>query len=155
MYAISKYISLKEATRSDTAERLGIDNFPGSEELANMRALAENIFEPLRSYVDGPIYISSFYRSPDLNTAIGGSKNSQHCLGQAIDLDDVLGNASNEEMFNYIKDRLDFDKLIWEFGSDNNPAWVHVSYRTDQPNRGEVLRATKINGKTTYTYYEG
>ena len=155
MYAISKYISLKEATRSDTAERLGIDNFPGSEELANMQALAENIFEPLRSYVDGPIYISSFYRSPDLNSAIGGSKNSQHCLGQAIDLDDVLGNASNEEMFNYIKDNLDFDKLIWEFGSDNNPAWVHVSYRTDQPNRGEVLRASKINGKTTYTYYDG
>jgi hypothetical protein len=154
MFAISKHISLKEATKSNTAERLGLDNFPGSEELVNMQALAENIFEPLREFVGGPIYISSFYRSPDLNSAIGGSKRSQHCLGQAIDLDDVLGNATNEEMFKYIRNNLDFDKLIWEFGTEHNPAWVHVSYRADEPNRGEVLRAKKINGKTTYTYYD-
>lgn len=154
MFAISKHISLKEATKSNTAERLGLDNFPGSEELVNMQALAENIFEPLREFVGGPIYISSFYRSPDLNSAIGGSSKSQHCLGQAIDIDDVLGNATNEEMFKYIRNNLDFDKLIWEFGTEHNPAWVHVSYRADEPNRGEVLKAQKINGKTTYTYYD-
>ena len=154
MFAISKHVSLKEATRSNTAERLNIDNFPDSSTLAAMQALAENIFEPLRSYVDGPIYITSFFRSPELNKAIGGSSKSQHCLGQAIDLDDVLGNATNKEMFDYIRYNLDFDKLIWEFGSEHNPSWVHVSFRKDKENRGEVLKAEKINGKTTYSYYD-
>lgn len=153
MFSISKHISLKEAVKSNTAERLGIENFPGSDELVNMQALAENIFEPLREYVGSPIYVSSFYRSVELNKAIGGSENSQHCLGQAIDLDDVLGGVTNKEIFDYIQNNLDFDKLIWEFGSDHNPAWVHVSYRNDEINRGEILRAKKINGKTTYSYY--
>lgn len=154
MFAISKHISLKEATKSNTAERLGIENFPDSPTLVNMQALAENIFEPLRNFVGGPIYITSFYRSPELNKAIGGSTRSQHCLGQAIDLDDVLGNATNKEMFDYIRYNLDFDKLIWEFGSEHNPAWVHVSFRQEEENRGEVLKAEKINGKTTYSYYD-
>ena len=154
MFAISKHISLKEATKSNTAERLGIENFPDSPTLVNMQALAENIFEPLRNFVGGPIYITSFYRSPELNKAIGGSTRSQHCLGQAIDLDDVLGNATNKDMFDYIRYNLDFDKLIWEFGSEHNPAWVHVSFRQEEENRGEVLKAEKINGKTTYSYYD-
>lgn len=154
MFAISKHVSLKEATKSNTAERLGIENFPDSPTLVNMQALAENIFEPLRNFVGGPIYITSFYRSPELNKAIGGSTRSQHCLGQAIDLDDVLGNATNKEMFDYIRYNLDFDKLIWEFGSEHNPAWVHVSFRQEEENRGEVLKAEKINGKTTYSYYD-
>jgi hypothetical protein len=154
MFAISKHISLKEATRSNTAERLDIDNFPDSATLANMQALAENVFEPLRSYADNPIYITSFYRSPELNKVIGGSSKSQHCLGQAIDLDDVLGGITNKEIFDYIRYNLEFDKLIWEFGSEHNPAWVHVSFRKDQENRGEILKAEKINGKTTYSYYD-
>ena len=103
MFAISKHISLKEATRSNTAERLDIDNFPDSATLANMQALAENVFEPLRSYADNPIYITSFYRSLELNKVIGGSSKSQHCLGQAIDLDDVLGGITNKEIFDYIR----------------------------------------------------
>jgi len=122
---ISKHISIKEATKSNTAERLGIENFPDNDTLINMQALAENVFEPLREWVGGPIYVTSFYRSPELNAAIGGSIKSQHCKGQAIDIDDVYGNATNAEMFNYIKDNLEFDQLIWEFGDDNNPSWVH------------------------------
>jgi zinc D-Ala-D-Ala carboxypeptidase len=146
---ISKHISLKEATKSNTAQRLGIENFPNNDTLIQMQALAENIFEPLRKHVGGPIYITSFYRSPELNKAIGGSSKSQHCLGQAIDVDDVLGRATNKEMFEYIKDNLDFDQLIWEFGDDNNPNWVHVSYNA-AGNRGNILQAVKEDGRTIY-----
>ena len=147
---ISKHISLKEATKSNTAERLGIDNFPDSDALINMQTLAENVFEPLREFVGGPIYVSSFYRSKKLNTAIGGSKNSQHCKGQAIDIDDIYSGATNAEMFEYIKSNLNFDQLIWEFGDEHNPSWIHVSYVSKESNRNRILKATKENGKTTY-----
>ena len=150
---ISNHISLKEATKSNTADRLGINNFPDNDTLINMQSLAINVFEPLRQWVGGPIYITSFYRSPELNKAIGGSKKSQHCLGQAIDIDDVYSNATNADMFAYIKDNLEFDQLIWEFGDDSNPNWVHCSYVSGN-NRGNVLRAIKENGKTKYTPYE-
>lgn len=149
---ISKHISIKEATRSNTAERLGIDNFPDSPTLVNMQALAENVFEPLREHFGHPIYITSFYRSPELNKAIGGSPRSQHCKGQAIDIDDVIGSSTNADFFNYIKDNLEFDQLIWEFGNNDSPNWVHVSYNTDN-NRGNILKASKENGKTKYTIW--
>jgi zinc D-Ala-D-Ala carboxypeptidase len=149
---ISKHISIKEATRSNTAERLGIDNFPDSPTLVNMQALAENVFEPLREHFGHPIYITSFYRSLELNKAIGGSPRSQHCKGQAIDIDDVIGSSTNADFFNYIKDNLEFDQLIWEFGNNDSPNWVHVSYNTDN-NRGNILKASKENGKTKYTIW--
>lgn len=149
---ISKHISIKESVRSITAERLGLHNFPDNDTLINMQLIANRVFEPLREWVGGPIKINSFYRSPDLNKAIGGSKKSQHCKGQAIDLDDTYGNATNAEMFNYIKDTLSFDQLIWEFGDDSNPDWVHVSYISEEENRKRVMRAEKVNGKTTYRY---
>jgi zinc D-Ala-D-Ala carboxypeptidase len=149
---ISKHISIKEATRSNTAERLGIDNFPSSPTLVNMQALAENVFEPLREHFGHPIYITSFYRSPELNKAIGGSSKSQHCKGQAIDIDDVIGGSKNADFFNYIKDNLEFDQLIWEFGNDDSPSWVHVSYNASN-NRGNILKAIKENGKTKYTIW--
>ena len=120
---ISKHISEKEATKSVTALRLGIDNTPNEYARQNMELLAEKIFEPLRNAVNGPIKINSFYRCPELNQAIGGSEKSQHCEGRAIDLDDSYGYMSNAEMFNYIKNNLDYDQLIWEFGDDNNPDW--------------------------------
>lgn len=148
---ISDHISYKEATRSNTATRLGIDNTPGPYEESNMMNIAVNIFEPLRKWVGGPIKINSFYRCKDLNQAIGGSSRSQHCEGRAIDLDDTFGHKTNAEMFDYIKKELNFDQLIWEFGDDENPDWVHVSYVSADENRGRCLRAQKINGKTTYS----
>ena len=150
MQRISQHISYKEATFSQTAIRKDIDNIPSEEVLERMRVVAENIFEPLRAHVGGPIKINSFYRSIMLNTAIGGSKSSQHTRGEAIDLDDTLGCMSNKDMFTFIKDELDFDQLIWEFGDDENPAWVHVSYVSPENNRRRILKAEKINGKTTY-----
>ena len=148
--SISKHISYKEAVYSRTAQRRDIYNHPENDQADNMRLIAEEVFEPLRSWVGGPIKINSFYRSPDLNKAIGGSGKSQHCHGQAIDLDDTFGRATNAEMFEFIKKHLDFDQIIWEFGDDNNPNWVHVSYVSPEQNRNRCLKAYKQNNKTKY-----
>jgi hypothetical protein len=147
---ISKHISYKEGVRSSTATRLDIDNTPSDYQMSNMQVLAENIFEPLRKWVGGPIMINSFFRSVELNRAIGGSSKSQHCEGRAMDIDDTLGNKTNAEMYEYIKNNLDFDQMIWEFGDDKNPAWVHVSYVSEDSNRSRCLKAYKENGKTKY-----
>ena len=149
---ISKHISYKEGTYSQTALRRGLDNTPNEEQLKCMKEVAENLFEPLREWVGGPIKINSFFRGEPVNTAIGGSKYSQHMKGQAIDIDDTFRHKTNAEMYHYIKDNLDFDQLIWEFGDDNNPNWVHVSYVTHRENRKKLTIAKKINGKTKYIH---
>ena len=146
---ISKHISDKEATKSITALRLGIDNTPNGTAYNNMKTLAANVFEPLREWVGGPIKITSMYRSTELNEAIGGSKTSQHCKGQAIDIDDIYGHKTNAEMFDYIKHNLEFDTLIWEFGGDN-PDWVHISYVDLEKNRKRILKAVRDQGKVKY-----
>ena len=150
MNKISKHISYKEGVYSTTAKRLGIDNTPDTYALQNMELLAEKVFEPLREYVNGPIAINSFYRSPELNQVIGGSSKSQHCEGRAIDIDDTYGYMSNKEMYEYIKNNLDFDQIIWEFGTDDNPSWVHISYVDHDFNRQRCLKAYKEDGKTKY-----
>ena len=148
---ISKHISYKEGVYSITATRRGIDNTPNDEQLKNMELVAEEVFEPLRTYVGGPIKINSFFRCPELNTAIGGSHKSQHCKGQAIDIDDKYGRMTNAEMFRWIKENLEFDQMIWEFGDDDNPDWVHVSFVSPSENRNRCLRAYRYNGKTKYS----
>ena len=147
---ISNHISYREGVYSTTAKRLGLDNTPNNEQLNNMELIAHEIFEPHRSYVGGPIKINSFFRSPKLNKAIGGSSKSQHCKGQAMDIDDTYGRMTNAEMYHFIKDHLDFDQIIWEFGDDDNPDWVHVSYVSPEKNRNRCLKAYKENGKTKY-----
>ena len=147
---ISKHISDREGVYSTTAIRRGIDNTPSKEHLENMKLLAEKIFEPLRKWVGGPIRINSFYRGPELNKAIGGSSKSQHCKGQAMDIDDTGCHKTNAEMYAWIKDNVDFDQMIWEFGDDKNPNWVHVSYVSPEENRNRCLKAYKESGKTKY-----
>ena len=147
---ISEHISYKEGVYSITATRRGIDNTPNDEQLSNMETVAEEVFEPLRVYVDGPIKINSFFRCEELNKAIGGSKTSQHCKGQAMDIDDNYGHATNAEMYHWIKKNLDFDQMIWEFGDDDEPNWIHISYVSPEDNRNRCLRAYKSNGKTAY-----
>ena len=151
MENISKHITYAEAIHSNTAKRKGIDNTPNPTQLENMKITAEKVFEPLRSWVGGPIKVNSFFRSPELNTAIGGVPSSQHCKGQAIDIDDVYGVKSNAEMYNWIKENLDYDQMIWEFGTDENPSWVHISYVDADSNRNRCLKAYKKNGKTRYS----
>ena len=147
---ISKHISDKEGVRSNTATRRGIDNTPNEEQLVNMKLIAEKVFEPLRAYVNGPIKINSFFRSPELNQAIGGSLKSQHMQGLAFDLDDTFGAKTNAEMYYWVKENLDFDQMIWEFGDDNNPNWIHISYVSSEENRNRCLKAYKENKRTKY-----
>jgi len=147
---ISKHISEKEATKSITALRLGIANTPNGTALANMKILAEKIFEPLRKFVGGPIKINSMFRSEALNKQIGGSSRSQHCQGNAMDIDDIYGYKTNKEMFDFIKENLDFDQLIYEFGNEENPDWIHVSYVDKEKNRNKILKAVRDKGKTMY-----
>lgn len=153
MRKISDHISYKEGVRSNTALRLNLDNTPNPEQLKCMMDIGVQLFEALREWVGGPIKINSFFRGEPTNTAIGGSKYSQHMKGQAIDIDDTFGHKTNAEMFHYIKDNLDFDQMVWEFGTeypDGNPNWVHVSYVTHRANRKKLTLAKKIDGKTKY-----
>lgn len=150
MDKISDHITLSEGINSYTAKRMGIKNIPNEYQITNMYILAHKVFEPLRKWVKGPIKINSFFRSIELNEAIGGSSTSQHCEGRAMDIDDTYGCKTNSEMFNYIKEKLDFDQLIWEFGDDEEPDWIHVSYCSSDENRKKCLKAYKENGKTKY-----
>lgn len=150
---LSAHFALAEFTRSESAKRHGVSNEPTPEHLENLKVLCEKVLEPIRMKF-GPINISSGYRSKALNHYIGGSLKSQHCEAKAADIDmDGMGGASNTEIFNFIKDTLDFDQLIWEFGDNNKPDWVHVSYNKGA-NRKQVLRALKVNGKTAYAPYK-
>ena len=114
-----------------------------------MKVVAEKVFQPLREWAGHPIKINSFFRCDDLNSAIGGAKSSQHLKGQAIDIT-TLGEKSNGELFEYIKENIKFDQLIWEFGNDKNPNWIHVSYVNPKSNRNRTLRAKKRGSQTTY-----
>ncbi len=151
---LSKNLSLAEMINSESAKRKGISNQPTEDHLANMRKLAMNVFQPIREHFNCPIYISSGYRSSPLNKALNGSKTSQHCSGEAMDIDMDGTNISNKQIFDFIKDNLIFDQLIWEFGTDNNPDWVHVSYESTGKQRKQILKAIKENGKTKYIPYK-
>lgn len=147
---ISKNVTFAEATNSQTAKRLGIDNTPSEAIIETMKLTAEKVFQPLREKL-GPIRISSFYRSPDLNRAIGGSKTSQHCKGEAIDCSGI--NVTNKELFNTACDLEEFDQLIWEFGTLDEPDWIHISYSKTH-NRKQILRASKIGKRTVYVPFK-
>lgn len=149
MIDISKHITMKEATRSEYAEAHGIINIPAVAAIKNMQHLAQTVFEPMRAYFNTPIRINSFYRSPALNKAIGGAPTSQHVSGNAMDISATAG-MSNKQLFEYIRLNLPYDQLIWEGGSEREPAWVHVSL-TQGKNRRQLLRASRNSaGKMMY-----
>ena len=142
---LSAHVTLAEFQDSSTATTHGINNQMNESQIASAKLLCENVFEPLRIHLNTPIQISSGFRSLQVNKMIGGAKTSQHTKGEAMDL------QIGAKGFNFIKDKLDFDQLIWEFGNDENPSWVHVSFSSK--NRKQVLKATKKNGKTIYSNY--
>lgn len=146
---LSAHFNLAEFTRSESAKRHGVSNEPTAEHLANIKILCERILEPIRMKF-GPINISSGYRSKVLNHYIGGSLKSQHCEGKAADIDmDGMGSVTNKQIFDYIKNELEFDQLINEF----NYGWVHVSYNAGN-NRMQILDAIKVNNKTVYSNHK-
>ena len=150
---LSKNLSLAEVCKSQTAKRLGINNTPDDDNIIqNLKAVAREVFQPCREHIGGPLYVSSGYRSGALNDAVGGSKSSQHISGMALDLDaDVFGGATNAEVFRFIKENCVFDQLIWEFGDDDNPDWVHVSFHRWGDNRRRCMRAVRdAKGQVEY-----
>lgn len=147
---LSKNLSLAEVIRSETAKRRGISNMPTEEHIENFKKLAEKVFQPIRDHFGVPIHISSGYRSKALNTAIKGSSSSQHCKGEAIDIDMDATSITNKQIFDFIKQNLEFDQLIWEFGTNSNPDWVHVSYKSTGKQRKQILKAVKKGNATTY-----
>jgi hypothetical protein len=151
---LSKNLSLAEVMRSETAKRKGVSNMPTEAHIANFKLLAEKVFQPIREHFGVPIHISSGYRSAALNKAVGGSATSQHCTGEAIDIDMDGTTITNAAIFNYIKDNLEFDQLIAEFPVNSNPAWVHVSYESSGKQRKQILVAKKVGGATKYIPYK-
>lgn len=148
---ISKNFHLTELTRSQTADRLGIDNTPEGVHLDNIVSLVENFLQPLREKLGKPIVVSSGYRSPALNAAIGGVNTSQHSLGHAVDFECI--GVDNKWLASFIKANMDFDQLILEFYNPDegpNSGWVHASYVSSKENRKQVISAVKIDGKTVY-----
>lgn len=156
MKRISPHITMAEAIKSNTAIRLGLDNTPNEKQLTAMKMVAVKCFEPVRTHHGKAIGISSFFRGEKLNKALKGAKSSQHCQGEAIDIDaDIFDNGiTNKEIFEYILNHLAFDQLITEYpDKQGEPKWVHVSWNNDGANRGQVLVANKVNGRTTYSHY--
>ena len=147
---LSKNFSLSELTKSQTAERKGIDNTPSTEHQENLKSLCEMILQPIRDHFGQVVSVSSGYRAPELCVAIGSSTQSQHAKGEASDFE-IFG-VSNKELADYIDQNLDYDQLILEYwkGEDEpNSGWVHCSY-TNGNNRKQYLRAYKENGSTKY-----
>ena len=152
---LSKNLTLVEVIRSESAKRNGIDNTPTAKHLENLKAIANNVFQPIREYFKTAINISSGYRSEKLNRLVPGtSLTSQHSTGEALDIDMDGTKIKNSQIFHYIKDNLEFDQLIWEMGDIINPAWVHVSYKAEGKQRKQVLRAIKKNGDVKYIPYK-
>jgi len=157
---LSNHLSLKEVTYSATAIKHGINNEPNIGQLQVLKEMASKVFEPCRKFVGAPLKVTSGFRSKELNKKIGGSLSSDHCISDhataALDLDcDVYGGKTNAELFHYIKEKLNFKQLIWEFGNEDNPSWVHVSYSiNDHFNKREVLIAKRQGGRTVYEYWK-
>lgn len=151
---LSKNLDLSEVTRSESAKRNGIDNLPTPQHLENLKKLAVNIFQPIRDHFKVPIRISSGYRSEKLNRLLPGTSiTSQHCSGEAVDIDMDGTKIKNKQIFDFIKDNLEFDQLIWEFGTNENPDWVHVSYESTGKQRKQILKAVRQNNSTKYIPY--
>jgi zinc D-Ala-D-Ala carboxypeptidase len=153
---LSEHLELADVIRSSTAKRLGISNMPTEEHLTNLKLWAKNIYEPVVAHFGRKIFLSSGYRSKELNAATpGASATSQHSTGEAGDLDMDGTEITNKQIFDFVKNNLNFDQLIFEYGTDANPDWVHVSYETSgKPQRKQVLRCKRVNGKPHYEPYK-
>jgi zinc D-Ala-D-Ala carboxypeptidase len=146
---LTSNFSLKELTVSDTATRLGLDNTPNETVILNLKALAENILQPVREHFGKSVKVNSGYRAPEVNAAVGGSKTSDHCKGQAADIE--INGVANGDLANYIVDNFKFTQVILEFYTQGVPdsGWVHVSYDANDL-KCQVLTAVKKDGKTVY-----
>ncbi len=145
---LSDHFTLDELTRSQTAVRKNIDNTPQDIDIERLQALCENVLEPIRIHFDNPITISSGFRAPELNTAIGGSTTSQHCIGEATDF--IVHNTQLRTVWEWIilESGIDFDQVIYEFGR-----WIHISHKKWGTNRNQIMIASKVNSATKYATF--
>jgi len=148
---LTKNFHLSEFTKSNTATRHGIKNNPTGEHISNLQLLCENILQPLRDHLNSPIRITSGYRGKELNDLVNGSSSSDHCHGKAGDLEFWIdGKEKNSVIFHAIKSLdLSFKQMIWEFGDEDQPNWIHISYCKDNAKK-QILKAVKLEGKTQY-----
>jgi len=146
---LSKNFTLAEMTKSETALRHDMDNTPGEKEIGNLKLLCERVLQPIRDHYGKGVKVNSGFRHPEVNAKVGGSKTSDHCLGQAADIE--IPGVPNAELAEWIKDNLEFRQLILEFYTPGIPdsGWVHVSYVLED-NKKQVMTATKRDGKTVY-----
>jgi hypothetical protein len=146
---LTNNFSLKELTVSETATRKGLDNTPNEAITANLKTLAETILQPLREHYGKSVKVNSGYRSPDVNASVGGSKTSDHCKGQAADIE--IAGVANGDLAQYIADNFKFTQVILEFYTQGIPdsGWVHVSYDANDL-KCQTLTAIKKDGKTVY-----
>jgi hypothetical protein len=146
---LSPNFSLAEMVKSETALRHDMDNTPGEAEIENLKRLAEKVLQPVRDHYGKGVKVNSGYRHPEVNAKVGGSKTSDHCKGQAADIE--IPGVANAELAQWISENLDFTQVILEFYTQGIPdsGWVHVSY-DPQNLKKQVLTATKQNGKTVY-----
>ena len=147
---LSENFTLAELTISETGKRLGIKNVPNKEQIKALQLLCLKVLQTIRNHFGIPIHISSGFRIKELNKAIGGAGTSQHCRGEAADIDMDNTTVTNRQVFDFIRLNLQFDQLIFEFGTSKNPDWVHVSYNSNGNQRNQVLIAKKIAGKSVY-----
>jgi uncharacterized protein YcbK (DUF882 family) len=141
--------TLSELTKSETALRHGMDNTPGETEIANLKTLAEKVLQPVREHYQKGVKVNSGYRAPEVNQKVGGSRTSDHCKGQAADIE--IPGVANADLAQWITENLDFTQVILEFYTQGVPdsGWVHVSY-DPQNLKKQALTAVKQNGKTVY-----
>ncbi len=146
---LSNNFSLNELTKSQTAERKGIDNTPSTEHQENLKSLCTHVLQPVRDHFGQVVSVSSGYRSPELCVAIGSKTTSQHAKGEAADFE-IFG-VSNKELADWIHYNVNYDQLILEYWkeSDPNSGWVHCSYSENQKRR-QYLKAVKVDGRTKY-----
>ena len=151
MYKIGKYITYDDVVRSDMAKRLGVQNAPNDSQLANIEALILNIYDKVIDHFNKKIGFNSCFRNEVINNAIKGARNSQHCTGEAIDIDaDIYANVTNQSIFTFIKSNLNYDQLIPEdIDSKGNIGWIHVSYSKSN-NRKQPMVMIRVNGKPKY-----
>lgn len=146
---LTNNFSLKELIVSETATRKGLDNTPNEQVIANLKTLAENILQPIRDHFGKSVKVNSGYRSPEVNASVGGSKTSDHCKGQAADIE--ITGVANGDLAQYIADNFKFTQVILEFYTQGVPdsGWVHVSYDSNDL-KCQCLTAVKQGGKTVY-----
>ena len=147
---VSEHVSLEELTKSQTGGRLGINNTPSPTKIKALKAVCENVVEKVRAHYGQPVFINSGYRGPALNKAVGGASSSQHCKGEAVDME--IPGVPNGDLAIWVRDNLDFDQLILECYKPGVPTsgWVHCSYKASG-NRKDVLTAAVVKGKMTYS----